>query len=61
MPGIAASNARATAAVLVWPDFHAPVSRTVIPVSVHVPNDTMNVSMTAFSPCCTGVLLRAVP
>ena len=34
---------------------------TVSAVSVHVPNETMNVSITAFNPCCEGASLRAVP
>jgi hypothetical protein len=60
-------NASATAAVLVARcatgsvQSMTPVSSTVIAVSVHVPKDTMNTSMTAFSPCCAGRSLCAVP
>ena len=36
-----------------------PDSSTIIAVSVQVPNETMNVSITALSPCCDGrVALR---
>ena len=38
-----------------------PDSITVSAVSVHVPNDTMNVSMTPLRPCCDGRSLFAVP
>jgi hypothetical protein len=54
-------NATATAAELVVPDCHAPVSSSTIALIVDVMNDTMNTSITAFSPCCTGCLLAAVP
>ena len=51
----------ATAAVLVRPDCHAPVRRIVIALIVDVTNETMNISITAFSPCCAGWVLCAVP
>ena len=54
-------NAAATAALDVAPLCHAPVSRMVMALIVEVTNDTMNTSMTALSPCCTGCALCAVP
>jgi hypothetical protein len=51
----------ATAAVLVSPPCQTPVKRIVIAEMLDVTNETMKVSMTAFSPCCAGCVLCAVP
>ena len=58
---MAVLKAWATAAVLVGPDFQAPLTRMVSALMEEVTNETMNTSITAFSPCCAGRSLRAVP
>jgi len=55
------SKACATAAVLFRPVVQAPVTRMVSALIDEVTNETTNTSMIAFSPCCTGRSLRAVP
>src|SRR6185295_14813506 len=60
-PGSAASNASATAAVLVWPERYAPVTKIDSAEMLDVTNDTVNTSMTALSPCVIGSRLIAVP
>ena len=55
------SKAAATTAVLVSPDRHTPLTRMVRALIEAVTNETMKTSITAFSPCCTGSWLRAVP
>jgi hypothetical protein len=48
--GITVLNPAATAAVLVAPDCHTPVSRIVRALIEDVTNDTMKTSITAFRP-----------
>jgi len=47
--------------VLVWPDCQTPLTRIVSALIDEVTNDTTKTSMTAFSPCCVGEALFAVP
>ena len=43
------------------PTRQTPLTRMVSALMVEVTNETMNTSITAFSPCCAGRSLRAVP